>query len=140
MCIYIYTYSELSFDKKVASKLRKFDWYKKPWPLHPSRASAPLCNSITLHICTFVSSCRVSGHGFFCCPMMLFRFVSFRFVSLLAARLHGRAYVRTRTLLAVSRLMPEGSFLTAYGRVSCYKTFVIISVAIVLQNPRVLPN
>lgn len=27
-----------------------------------------------------------------------------------------------------------GSFLTAYGRVSCYKTFVIISAAIVLEN------
>lgn len=99
------------------------------FPLHPSRASLPLCNSITLHICTFVSSCRISGHGLFCCSMMLFRFVIGRKV------VYIYIYICTQKLRLVSRLMVGGgSFLTAYGRVSCYKTFVIISAAIVLEN------
>lgn len=63
--------------------------------------------------------------------MMLFRFV-------IGRKVVPCIYVH-RSFRFVSRLMVGGgSFPTAYGRVSCYKTFVIISAAIVLENLRPL--
>jgi len=53
------------------------------------------CNSITWHICTFVSNRGVSGRGLFCWPMMLFRFVIGRKVA--------RRVTRTRSAVSYGR-------------------------------------
>lgn len=57
----------------------------------PSGLSLSTCNSITWHICTFVSSRGVSGHGLFCWPMMLFRSVIGRKVAR-HVRVHASLY------------------------------------------------
>lgn len=58
----------------------------------PSRALPSTCNSITWHICRFVSSRGVSGRGLFCWPMMLFRFVIGRKVARRVLRAHASLY------------------------------------------------
>lgn len=109
---YVNSYTREQNEDPWAARSRAF--------FTPSGLLPPTCNSITWHICTFVSNRGVSGRGLFCWPMMLFRFV-------IVARLHD---VYAHTLHCIS-MDARGSFAAAYGRVSYYETFVIIRAVIV---------